>query len=83
LQPDKVNEKYSIMNFRNKLISTSIVGGIALLSACSYNQMVKMAQDQEITVNPSPLELHGDSVKFEVNAALPLNMLKKKQIVYA
>ena len=50
------------------------------MSACSYNQMVKMAQDQEVTVNPSPLELHGDSVKFDVNAALPLNMLKKNRL---
>ncbi len=48
--------------------------------ACSLKQMVKLAEQQELTVTPSPLELHGDSVKFEVSAVLPVKLLKKNKI---
>lgn len=54
--------------------------GFALISTqsgCALKQMIKMAKDQELTVNPSPLELHGDSVKFQMSAKLPVKMLKK------
>lgn len=47
------------------------------LSGCSLNQMVKMADEQELVVEPSPLELHGDSVTFTLSANLPVKMLKK------
>ncbi len=53
---------------------------ILLLGSCSLNKMVKMAEEQELEVNPSPLELHGDSVKFTVSATLPENMLKKNKL---
>lgn len=39
-----------------------------------------MAEEQELEVNPSPLELHGDSVKFTVSATLPEKMLKKNKL---
>lgn len=55
-------------------------GAASILAGCSYDQMVKMAQEQELRVNPSPLELHGDSVKFDVNATLPVGMLKKNRL---
>ena len=47
------------------------------LTGCSLNKMVKMADEQELTVEPSPLELHGDSVNFTMTATLPVKMLKK------
>ncbi len=50
---------------------------LVFLSGCSLNQMVKMADEQELTVEPSPLELHGDSVRFTMTANLPVKMLKK------
>jgi tetratricopeptide (TPR) repeat protein len=50
---------------------------LIFLSGCSLNQMVKMADEQELTVEPSPLELHGDSVRFTMTANLPVKMLKK------
>jgi outer membrane protein OmpA-like peptidoglycan-associated protein/Flp pilus assembly protein TadD len=42
--------------------------------------MIKMAKDQQLTINPSPLELHGDSVKVEMSALLPVKMLKKDKV---
>lgn len=39
-----------------------------------------MAKDQQLTVTPLPLEVHGDSVQFEVSALLPVKMLKKNKI---
>ena len=47
------------------------------LTGCTLNKMVKMADEQELTVVPSPLELHGDSVTFTMSANLPVKMLKK------
>lgn len=49
------------------------------LSGCALSKMIKMAKDQQLTVVPSPLELHGDSVKFEMSAVLPVKMLKKNK----
>ncbi len=51
-----------------------------VLSGCALNQMTKLAEEQELTVNPSPLELHGDSVKFDVTAKLPVKMLKPNKL---
>ncbi|MFN6946621.1 MAG: hypothetical protein ACK4ND_16860, partial [Cytophagaceae bacterium] len=39
-----------------------------------------MSKDQQLTVEPSPLEVHADSVAFEVSALLPVKMLKKNKI---
>lgn len=49
-------------------------------SSCTLKQMVKLAKEQELTVTPSPLELHGDSVKLEMSASLPVKMLKKNKV---
>jgi hypothetical protein len=38
--------------------------------------MMKMAKDQQLTVDPDPLEVHADKVNFEVSAVLPVKMLK-------
>lgn len=63
-----------------KLIFAIVLIGTITISGCALNKMVKMAKDQELTVVPSPLELHGDSVKFEMSALLPVKMLKKDKI---
>lgn len=55
-----------------------VVGGLMLFSSCSLQSVIKKSADQQVAVDPNPLELHGDSVKFTVNAQLPPKMLKKK-----
>jgi tetratricopeptide (TPR) repeat protein len=39
--------------------------------------MVKMSKEQQLTVTPNPLEVHKDTVAFEMAANLPVKMLKK------
>jgi tetratricopeptide (TPR) repeat protein len=39
--------------------------------------MVKMAKEQSLTVTPNPLEVHKDTVAFDMAANLPVKMLKK------
>ena len=68
------------MKFNFKSASALFTAGVLFLSGCSLNQMVKLAEEQELTVTPSPLELHGDSVQFEVSAVLPVKMLKKNKL---
>ena len=68
------------MKFNFKSASALFTAGVLFLSGCSLNQMVKLAEEQELTVVPNPLELHGDSVQFEVSAVLPVKMLKKNKL---
>lgn len=71
---------FDIMILSKRNLIFSAVAGMMTLGSCSYNQMVKLAEEQDVQVNPSPLELHGDSVKFSLSAMLPLNMLKKNKL---
>lgn len=68
------------MILQRRRLALLAVFALMLLASCSLKQMVKMAEEQELTVEPSPLELHGDSVKFEVSAVLPVDMLKKNRL---
>lgn len=54
-----------------------LLAGMTLLGGCALNSMLKKAQQQKLSLEPSPLELHGDSVRFNFSAELPPNMLKK------
>ena len=60
-----------------KLVFAATLLAFFTLTGCSLNKMVKMADEQELIVQPSPLELHGDSVEFTLTATLPTKMLKK------
>lgn len=53
---------------------------ILTLSGCSLNQMIQASEDQNLTVTPNPLEVHADTVKFEMAANLPVKMLKKGKV---
>ncbi|EMR03190.1 tetratricopeptide repeat protein [Cesiribacter andamanensis] len=65
------------MTQMRNLLSAVTLLSVFLLSGCSLNQMVKKAKDQQLTVEPNPLELHGDSVRFTMSATLPAKTLKK------
>ena len=60
-----------------------ILTGVLAYQGCTLKQMIKLSKDQKLTVTPSPIELHGDSVKFDLAATLPLKMLKKNKIYTA
>lgn len=51
---------------------------ILVFAGCNpLKHMMDMAQDQNITVDPSPLEVHADSISLEMSVTLPQEMFKK------
>lgn len=59
-----------------KFYSFIVLGGF-IFSGCSLPQMVKLAKDQKLDVQPNPLEVHKDTVTYDISANLPVKMLKK------
>ncbi len=57
-----------------------LAGTIFAFSGCSLSQMIKKANEQNLTVTPNPLEMHADTVTFTMSALLPVNMLKKGKV---
>lgn len=51
------------------------VAGIMMLSGCKLNQMIKLAQENDLKVDPNPLEVHGGEVPFDVSAEIPPKIL--------
>ena len=62
------------------LLFVLILFGVLTLSGCALNQMVKLSKDQDLNVSPAPLEMHADTVAFEMSATLPVKMLKKGKV---
>jgi len=60
-----------------KLVYSFFITAAVTMGGCTLPQMVKMSKDQQLTVTPNPLELHRDSVTFDMAANLPVKMLKK------
>jgi len=60
-----------------KLVYAFLIIGSLSLAGCTLPSMVKMAKEQNLTVTPNPLELHKDTVAFDMAAKLPVKMLKK------
>src|SRR5690606_25346352 len=50
---------------------------LLFFSSCSLQSLIKKSSDQQLVVDPAPLELHGDSVKFTLIAQLLPKMMKK------
>ena len=63
-----------------KSLLTIFTASVIFLSGCTLKKMIKMAKEQQLTVTPSPLEMHGNKVEFEMSAMLPVKMLKKNTI---
>ena len=55
-----------------KFIYALLAIGVLTFYGCAMNTMMKMAKDQQLTVDPDPLEVHADKVNFEVSAVLPV-----------
>ncbi|HZY82306.1 MAG TPA: hypothetical protein VFE50_22430 [Cyclobacteriaceae bacterium] len=60
-----------------KLFYAFVVMGTLTFTGCTLPKMVKMAKDQNLTVSPNPLEVHKDTVNYDMSATLPMKMLKK------
>lgn len=60
-----------------KVVYSFFIVAALTLAGCTLPKMVKMSKDQQLTVTPNPLEVHRDSVSFDMAANLPVKMLKK------
>ncbi len=87
LQPLKTakldeNNQLRIMKTQTfKLVfSVMILAIMALTGGCALPQMVKAAKDNQVNVTPNPLEVHADTVKFEISAQLPAKLLKPGKV---
>jgi hypothetical protein len=60
-----------------KVVYAILGFGALTLAGCTLPKMVKMAKEQQLTVTPNPLEVHKDTVAFDMAANLPVKMLKK------
>ncbi|HTF16972.1 MAG TPA: hypothetical protein VK658_02805 [Chryseolinea sp.] len=60
-----------------KVVYSFLICGTVTLVGCTLPKMVKMSKEQQLTVTPNPLEVHKDTVAFDMAANLPVKMLKK------
>ena len=54
--------------------------GSAVFSGCALNKMISLAKDQDLKVEPNPLEVHAEKVSFEMSAVLPPKMLPSGKV---
>src|SRR5262245_16462643 len=60
-----------------KVVYSFIIVSLLGVSGCTLPQMLKLSKQQNLQVAPNPLEVHKDTVAFDLSASLPLKMLKK------
>jgi outer membrane protein OmpA-like peptidoglycan-associated protein len=60
-----------------KLFYAFVIIGALTFTGCTLPQMIKAAKEQKLEVTPNPLEVHKDTVVFDMTGNLPLKMLKK------
>lgn len=60
-----------------KLLYAFVIIGSLTFTGCTLPKMIKMSKEQNLTVSPNPLEVHKDTVTFDMSANLPVKMLKK------
>ncbi len=47
------------------------------VAGCTLPQMIKLAKEQKLEVKPNPLEVHKDTVNFDMSGNLPAKLFKK------
>ncbi len=60
-----------------KLVYAFLILGAISFTSCTLPQMIKMAKDQKLEIKPNPLEVHKDTVAFDLTGNLPIKLLKK------
>lgn len=60
-----------------KLFYAFVIIGAMTFTGCTLPQMIKAAKEQKLEVAPNPLEVHKDTVVFDMTGNLPVKMLKK------
>ncbi len=60
-----------------KLVYSMLIIGTLTLTSCTLPQMIKLAKEQKLEIKPNPLEVHKDTVNFDLSGNLPVKLLKK------
>ncbi len=60
-----------------KFVYAFLIIGTLTFTGCTLPSMIKMSKEQNLTVTPNPLEVHKDTVSYDMAANLPVKMLKK------
>jgi len=60
-----------------KAVYSFIIVSMLGVTGCTLPQMIKLSKQQNLQVAPNPLEVHKDTVTYEMSASLPVKMLKK------
>lgn len=60
-----------------KLFYAFVIIGSLTFTGCTLPKMIKAAKEQKLEVAPNPLEVHKDTVVFDITGNLPVKMLKK------
>ncbi|MFM9840065.1 MAG: hypothetical protein ACKVOQ_17500 [Cyclobacteriaceae bacterium] len=60
-----------------KLLYSLLIIGTMTFTGCTLPQMIKMAKQQKLEIKPNPLEVHKDTVNFDMSGNLPVKLLKK------
>jgi tetratricopeptide (TPR) repeat protein len=68
------------MTSRKNLAFLIALSGTVTLSGCTLQKMIKASKDQQLEVSPKPLEVHKDSVSYEVSAVVPLKVMKPGKV---
>lgn len=68
------------MTNRKNLAFLIALSGTVTLSGCALQQMIKASKDQQIEVTPKPLEVHKDSVSYEISAVVPKKVMKPGKV---
>ena len=56
-------------------LAMAVAAGAISLSGCKLDKMIQLAQENNLQVNPNPLEVHGGEVPFEMSSELPPKIL--------
>lgn len=64
----------------SKLLLPLLILGVMSTTGCALSKMIKASKDNNLTVTPSPLEVHADTVQFDISVTIPAKLLKPKKV---
>ncbi len=61
-------------------LALSMLIAASIFTGCALSKMVKLAAQQDLQVDPNPLELHNGKVAYNMSAVLPPKMLPSGKV---
>ncbi len=69
-----------MIKMKNLNLALSTLIAASLFTGCALSNMVKLAAQQDLQVDPNPLELHAGKVSYNMSAVLPPKMLPSGKV---